>query len=82
MEVILVVPENGAGVSALDAETGAKVASFTLPEDEGWLVGAPLLTPDGKIVIARQKYAPGDASLMVFHIVELSEPGETEETDL
>jgi hypothetical protein len=82
LEVILAVPENGAGVSALDAGTGVKVASFTLPEDEGWLVGAPLLTPDGKIVIARQKYAPGDASLLVFHIVELSEPGETEETDL
>jgi hypothetical protein len=82
MEVILVVPENGSGIVALDAETGLKVASFTLPEDEGWLVGAPLLTPDGKIVIARQKYAPSDASLMVFHIVELSDPGETEETDL
>jgi outer membrane protein assembly factor BamB len=72
--LILVVPDDGGGIVALDARSGAKVAAFDLPEDGGTLVGAPLVTPDGGIVVARQKYTPADASLMVFRLVAAPQP--------
>jgi len=73
-ELVLVVPEHGEALLALDALTGAKVASYTLPEDGGKLIGAPIATPDGAVVVARQRYAPGDASLMVFDLVPPAKP--------
>ena len=72
--LLLVVPDDGSAVVALDARTGAKVASYELPDDGGTLVGAPVVTPDGRIVVARQKYTPEDASLMVFRLVSPRQP--------
>jgi hypothetical protein len=68
---VLATPDQGTTLVALDARNGAEVASFDLPEGEGKLYGSPLVTPDGKIVVARQKYEEAEASLM---ILDLSEP--------
>ena len=72
--LVLAVPDDGGAIVALDAHTGAKVASYDLPDDGGTLVGDPLVTPDGRIVVARQKYTPEDASLMVFRLVPPRQP--------
>lgn len=68
LELILVVPGDGSRLLALDAESGRKLASYTLTEAEGKLVGVPVVTSDGAILMARQKYAPEEASLMVFRL--------------
>jgi hypothetical protein len=82
LDVLLVVPDHGTELFALDARSGAKVASYDLADDEGRLIGAPALTPDGKIVVARQKYAPEDASLMVFELVGVDRGGDSAESDI
>lgn len=74
LTLILAVPGDGRGIVALDVRSGAKVASYALPEDGGTLVGAPVVTPDGRIVVARQKYTPSDASLMVFNLTPPPRP--------
>ena len=72
--LVLVVPDDGSGIVALDARTGAKVASWELQDDDGQLIGDPVVTPDGGIVVARQKYMAEDASLMVFRLVPPRQP--------
>lgn len=74
LTLVLVVSGGGSGMVALDSRTGAKVASYTLPDGGGMLIGAPLVTPDGRIVVARQKYTPSDASLMVFDLTQPAQP--------
>lgn len=74
LTLVLVVPDDGSGIVALDSRSGATVASYDLPEDGGTLIGAPVVTPDGKVVVARQKYTPADASLMVFRLVAPPQP--------
>jgi hypothetical protein len=81
LEVLLVVPDEGAGLIALDARTGTRVATFAVPEDGGTLVGPPLVTPDGKIVVARQNYSPADAALMVFDLELPPEPARPVDTE-
>jgi hypothetical protein len=71
LELVLVTPDHGTAILALEAVTGAEVAIFELPENGAKLYGAPLVTPDGKIVVARQEYNETEATLMVF---DLSDP--------
>jgi hypothetical protein len=68
--LILVVPDDGSELLALDAATGRKVATVRLPDGDGQIVGGPLSTAQGKIVVARQKYAESEASLLVFTLEE------------
>jgi hypothetical protein len=82
LDVLLVVPGHGTELVALDAGNGAKVASYQLGDGEGRLIGSPVLTPDGKIVLARQKYAPEDASLMVFDLVSVAPGGAPAGSDI
>ena len=46
VDVVLVVPDHGGEILALDATSGAKIASYALAEDAGFLIGSPVLTPD------------------------------------
>jgi hypothetical protein len=66
LELILLIPDDRKTIIALDAETGTRVATFELSPDGGLLVGAPLVTDDGKIVVASQKYSAEEASLLVL----------------
>lgn len=70
VDLVLVTPDHGREILALDAGTGGKVAGFALPENGGILVGAPLITADGMVLAARQKYNESEASLMVLEITE------------
>jgi len=80
-QLILAVASNGSEIAALSAGSGERVASFTLSEREGKLVGAPVATPDGRIVVARQKYAASEASLMVLMLEPPDEPPEAPQPD-
>jgi hypothetical protein len=68
VELLLVVTDAGNSVVALDTRNGAQVAVYELPDDEGLLTGAPLVTPDGKILLAVQKYSQADAALVVLNL--------------
>jgi hypothetical protein len=70
VELIILAPDDGRSIIALDAVTGSRTAAFELPQNGGQLVGSPIVTDDGKIVVARQLYAADQASLMVFDLVE------------
>jgi len=74
LELILVVPDDRPEVQAWHAASGIKVATFPLGENGGRVVGVPLATPDGKLVVARQRYAPGDASLLVLELASPDPP--------
>ncbi len=74
IELIILVPDDGRSIIALDSATGSRTASFDLPQNGGQLKGSPIITTDGKIVVARQLYAAAQASLMVFDLVEPGEP--------
>ena len=66
--LILVVPDGGSQLLALGGGTGLELATVRLAANQGKLVGMPLITPDGRIVIARQKYSESEASLMVYEL--------------
>lgn len=68
VRLVLVMPEGGNRLLALDARSGRKVAIFELPEGEGRLVGSPLPLPGGTIAVARQRYAEREASLIVLAV--------------
>jgi hypothetical protein len=74
VELIILVPDDGRSIIALHAATGSRTAAFDLPQNGGQLKGSPIVTTDGKIVVARQLYAAAQASLMVFDLVEPGEP--------
>ncbi len=68
LELVLAVPDDRAEIQAWSAKTGQRVATFSLAQDEGKLIGVPLRTPDDRIVVARQWYASSRASLMVLQL--------------
>lgn len=68
LALLLLIPDSGSELIALDAVSGKEVATFTLPHAEDRLVGAPVVTEGGKVIVARQKYRPGEASLMVLEL--------------
>jgi len=69
LDLVILIPDSRTSIIALHAETGARVATYELPQNGGRLVGSPVVTDDGKIVAARQRYAAEEASLLVFELV-------------
>jgi hypothetical protein len=70
VDVVLVAPDDALSVLALDVFDGARLAVFPvkkLPEGNA-LVSAPFVTPEGKVVIAHQGYAPEEASVVVLDL--------------
>ena len=74
VQLVLAVLDSGSTLLALDAASGVKVASFELAPADGRLVGAPAATPDGSVVVARQKYLESEAGLMVLKLAPLELP--------
>jgi hypothetical protein len=71
LALILAVPDGGSELIALDGDSGQQVAVVRLGDGDGKLVGGPLATPDGRIVVALQEYAATSASLMVYRLGRL-----------
>jgi len=72
--LILALPDGGAKLVALDTEAGRQVALVRLGDGEGKFVPGPLITSEGKVVVARQKYLASEASLMVYRLTAIQPP--------
>jgi hypothetical protein len=75
LELILVLPDPGSRLIALDAATGMLVAEYNLPRDGGKFVGVPVVTPDAQVVVAKESYNAAEAALIVLKLtVRNTEP--------
>jgi len=79
--LILVLPDTGSQLLALDARTGQPLADYTLDEGGGRLVGIPVITDDGLILVSRQKYRTDEASLLVLQFVRAGTPESEDPAD-
>jgi len=73
IELLLVVPWDGAAVLALEARTGHVAATFEAGEDRT-LVGAPVSLDDGRVAVARQSYDASEAALLVLAFAAAPSP--------
>jgi hypothetical protein len=77
--LLIVVPDDGAGMVALDTYNGTRVAALRLPEFESGFVSPALVSPEIGVVVARQRYAPTDAVLMVYRLGIPEPPPDSDE---
>jgi len=68
-KVILVIPDDGRKMLALDPLNGSTAATYSLSNPDDRLVGSPVVTPNGLILVARQGYDPRSASVVVLSLV-------------
>jgi hypothetical protein len=73
-EIVLVVPDDGASVIALDAYDGRRVASFELPATHHFASSALVASRD-RIAIARKGYEDREAALVLFRLTRPAPPG-------
>ncbi len=66
VEMVLVVPDAGASLVALDAYDGTRLATFEVPSTQGMLATGPLVLPDGRVAVARKSYASSGAALLLL----------------
>ena len=66
---ILAVPEPGKEMIVLDAFSGSPVLHYRLADEGDKVVGDPLTTPEGYVILARQGYTEDDAGLIVLKLV-------------
>jgi hypothetical protein len=66
--LLLVIPDSGTALLALDVYDGRVVARGSVPGERGRLVSPPLVLADGRIAAARQGYALEDAGLGTYRI--------------
>ena len=75
---ILAVPEPGREMVVLDAFSGSLLLRYRLAGEGDKVVGEPLTTPEGYVILARQGYTEDDAGLIVLKLVhpaQESDPG-------
>lgn len=75
---ILAVPEPGREMVVLDAFSGSPLLRYRLAGEGDKVVGEPLTTPEGYVILARQGYTDNDAGLIVLKLVhpaQDSDPG-------
>ncbi|NIM01339.1 MAG: PQQ-binding-like beta-propeller repeat protein [Acidobacteria bacterium] len=68
---ILAVPEPGAELVVLDVYSGSVVLRYRLAEEGDVIVGSPVATPDGYVILARQGYTEQDASVIILKLVHM-----------
>ncbi len=66
-EILLVVPDDGASLMALDAYDGRRLATFDLPATQRFGSSA-FVVSDDRIAIARKGYDPKEAALVVLQL--------------
>lgn len=64
--LVLVAPDGGGVLLALDPYDGARIASFELPPAGGRLATPAVASAQGAVVIGREKYSGSEADLFVF----------------
>jgi hypothetical protein len=75
VELLLLVPDNGAGIVALDPYDGGRLAILELPTEEDRLLPPVLAAAGGKIVVAVQRYDAAEAALLVFDLASADPSG-------
>jgi hypothetical protein len=73
-EVLLVVPDDGATVIALDAYDGRRIAAFELPPTHHFASSALVVSGD-RIAIARKGYEDREAALVLLRLKPPPPPG-------
>jgi hypothetical protein len=70
VDVVLIAPDDALSVLALDVFDGSRLASFPVGKlgEGNAIVSAPLVTPDGSVIVAHQGYVPEEASVVVLHL--------------
>ena len=66
-EILLVVPDDGASLIALDAYDGRRIATFDLPAPQRFASSA-FVVADGRIAIARKGYDAREAALVLLRL--------------
>lgn len=66
LDVLLVVPDSGDAIDALDAWDGTIVGRFPVPAADGWLTSPPVVVGETSVAVARQGYVPEEAALALF----------------
>jgi outer membrane protein assembly factor BamB len=66
VEMVLVVPDAGASLIALDVYDGSRLATYEVPPGQGMLATGPLVLPDGRVAVARKSYASSGAALLLL----------------
>jgi hypothetical protein len=67
--LILVTPDTGGNIVALDPYDGAKRATFELPEASGRIASEPVVTPAGTVAVPRQGYEASEAGITLLAVV-------------
>ena len=67
-EILLVVPDDGASLIALDAYDGRRVATFDLPAPQRFASSAIVVSGD-RIAIARKGYDTREAALVLLRLM-------------
>jgi hypothetical protein len=77
-EVLLVVPDNGASIVALDAYDGTKIAAYELPAAKNRFASAPFVFASERIAVVRKGYATDEAALTLLDLVAAPPPTSAE----
>jgi hypothetical protein len=76
VELLLLVPDNGGSILALDPYDGSRLATLELPTEDDRLLPPVLTAGSGRIVVAIQKFDATEAALLVFALAPPDPPGE------
>jgi len=68
LELILVLPDGGGALLALDPYDGTRIGILELPPEKGRLATGVAAAPDGRIVVGRESYATAEITLMVLRL--------------
>ncbi len=73
LQLLLVVPDGGDALIALDAYDGRRLAAYEVPASQGRLVSPAVVAPGGRVVVARQGYQDQEAAIEILEIVSAEE---------
>ncbi len=74
VHLVLVVPDGSQGLLALDPFDGRRLTSLQPAQEAARFATAPGVTPDGRILVGVQGYAPGDARVVFVRVVPAQPP--------
>lgn len=72
-EVLLVVPDDGASLIALDAYDGTRLTSYDLPAVKNIFKSAPFVFAEGRIAVVRKGYRADEAAVTLLDLVPAPE---------
>lgn len=77
VEAVVVVPDGGASLMALDVYDGSRLAVYEPASADEMLVSPALVLSDGRLAVARAGYASEGAALLLLHFASSGQPAKT-----